>query len=289
MRVENLRATDRLVDMSAGAVNMRRMHPVRSSVIPLVVASAETWTPSRRLQSAAVAERDRVQRKLSELDRRHAELTTALQQVASSREEMREQLAMLNRLAHVASDNGVSDDAAAGGAGDLRQAPRQRTNGGGGQGVRPGAGLTGQTTLRGQAIREAAVRALAASPRAHDPVHYKDWFELLVADGLVPAGKDPLATFLTQLGRSPVVTRTSGHGVYMLDHDFPAGARRKLERLGRELRDAHDAPVGPDVADVAAVRERRNELVTAVDRLERELEEALRSLGPVERPLRALG
>ncbi len=75
----------------------------------------------------------------------------------------------------------------------------------------------------------------------------------------------------------------------MLDHDFPSRARRKLEQLRRELRDAHDIPIGSEVGDVASARVRRNELANEVDRLERQLEEALRSLPPAERPLRATG
>jgi len=202
---------------------------------------------------------------------------------------MREQLAMLNGLAHNAADDAVPDGREFGDDDKVEHPLRQLTNGVIDEGALAGAGTTAARTLRGQAIREAACSALAASPRAHDPVHYKDWFGLLRAEGLIPAGKDPLATFLTQLGRSPVVTRTSGQGVYMLDHDFPARARHKLEQLRGELRDAHDAPVGPNATDVAAVRERRSQLVTEVDRVERELEEAMRSLGSAERPLRAIG
>jgi hypothetical protein len=267
---------------------MSGMRSLQSSVIPLDVASAETWTPSRRLQSAALAERERVQRKLAELDRRHAELARGLDQVAAARDELREQLSMLNRLAHDSDDvsgGERADDA------DLGVGLRKLASGAGDEPAHWGAATstTTGTTLRGQAIREAAVRVLAASPRAYDPVHYKAWFGLLRAEGLLPAGKDPLATFLTQLGRSPVITRTSGQGIYMLDHEFPDRAQRKLEQLQRELRDAHDAAVGPDVANVAAVRERRSELVTEVERLERELDEALRSLTPAERPLSATG
>jgi hypothetical protein len=238
-----------------------------------------------------VADRARVEHKLAELDRQHAELAERLLRVANVRDELRERLAMLNRLVHDAGDEAlaggrsVRDD----GVGDLRLGGVDATAMAGTEpkdveALRPGA-----TVVRGQAIREAAVRALAASPRAFEPVHYREWFELLCAEGLVPAGKDPLATFLTQLGRSPVVTRTSGQGVYMVDHEFPTRARRKLEQLRNDLRDAHDAPVGQHVADVTAVRERRTRLVTEVERLERELEEAMRSLASDERSLRATG
>lgn len=254
---------------------------MEASVIPLVVAATATWTPSRRLQSAALAEHERVERKLDELDQRHAALEKRLGEVTAARDELREQLAMLNRLIHGADDEILASEAETEDPAAMQ--PRRR----GRPAVEPfkAVDAPGATALRGQAIREAAARALAASPRAGEPVHYKDWFELLRADGVVPAGKDPLATFLTQLGRSPVITRTSGKGVYMLDHEFPARARKKLEQLRRELRDAHDAPVNSEFANAASVRIRRIELATDVNRLERELEEALRSLTPVERPL----
>lgn len=258
------------------------MRRVENSVIPLAVASPETWTPSRRLKSAAVAERDRVERKLAELGCRHAELAEALQDVADARDELREQLAILSRLAEGAgrqelvhrTEERISADARA---------------------ARPLAGATSSdahadqrdTVLRGQAIREAAVRTLATSSRAHEAVHYKEWYMLLRARGFVPAGKDPLATFLTQLGRSPLVTRSSEQGIYLLDHDFLTRARRQLERLRHELRDAHDAAVGSGAAELAAGRERRVSLTAEVGRVERDLEEALRSMAPDVNELRA--
>ena len=36
-------------------------------------------------------------------------------------------------------------------------------------------------------------------------VHYRDWYDLLVDAGARVAGKDPVATFLTQVARAPGV------------------------------------------------------------------------------------
>jgi len=133
--------------------------------------------------------------------------------------------------------------------------------------------------LRGASIRETAVRVLAANTEPDAPVHYRDWFELLTAQGFMPAGKDPLATFLTQVGRSPVVQRTTASGVYVLDHEFPKRARERLAQLAVELSEAQQLSADPTVDEIAEARERRAQLSAEMQVAERQLEEALRSLG----------
>lgn len=59
--------------------------------------------------------------------------------------------------------------------------------------------------LRGKKLQEIAVELLRQRRGAHAVVHYRDWFELVVEAGLRVAGKDPLATFLTQIARAPAV------------------------------------------------------------------------------------
>ena len=61
--------------------------------------------------------------------------------------------------------------------------------------------------LRGPAIRREAVCVVLAHPDRPDALHYRDWFALLKQAGFEVAGKDPLATFLTQLSRSPPCAR----------------------------------------------------------------------------------
>jgi len=59
--------------------------------------------------------------------------------------------------------------------------------------------------LRGRRLREVAIEILARSKGAGVPIHYKEWFELLMDQGLVVGGKDPRATFLTQISTAPEV------------------------------------------------------------------------------------
>ena len=48
-------------------------------------------------------------------------------------------------------------------------------------------------------------------------VHYREWYDLLVADGHRIAGKDPVATFLTQVSRAPEVESVGRRtGMYRL-------------------------------------------------------------------------
>lgn len=63
--------------------------------------------------------------------------------------------------------------------------------------------LTGE--LRGQKLQEVAVELLRQRRGAGAVVHYREWFDLLAGAGVTVAGKDPLATFLTQIGRAPSV------------------------------------------------------------------------------------
>lgn len=59
--------------------------------------------------------------------------------------------------------------------------------------------------LRGQRLREIAVEVLRNKKGPGSIVHYREWYELLLETGLRVAGKDPLATFLTQIARAPGV------------------------------------------------------------------------------------
>jgi hypothetical protein len=140
----------------------------------------------------------------------------------------------------------------------------------------------GATVLRGARIREAAVRVLAANAPAEAPVHYRDWFELLTAQGFMPAGKDPLATFLTQIGRSPLVQRTTSQGMYVLDLKFPQRARERIARLSADLAATQELSPNATVEEIAAARERRAQLTAELQETERHLEEALRALGDID-------
>jgi hypothetical protein len=86
---------------------------------------------------------------------------------------------------------------------------------------------------------------------------------------------------LTQITRSPVVRRAGAPGVYALDFEAPALLRQRLRKLEAALA---QAPVGVGSAEeLASGRERRAEQMRAIRAAERDLEEALRSLGDESR------
>jgi hypothetical protein len=94
--------------------------------------------------------------------------------------------------------------------------------------------------LRGQTLRDAAIDVLARRHGLGEPIHYRQWFELLVSEGHHVGGKDPVASFLTQVTRSPVVERAPGApGVYKVD---PAsGADRALRAYAEAENDLRRA------------------------------------------------
>ena len=244
---------------------------VAGIAIALDVATADTWAPSRRMQSAAVAERERVERELRRLAIRESQLAAELEAVRASRAELEQQR---NVLDHFADGPARSPGRESHRLRVLPDAEPPTPNGG----VAPEK----MTMLRGARIREAAVRALAASSPPDAAVHYRDWFKLLTAQGFMPAGKDPLATFLTQIGRSPVVRRSTSAGMYVLDLEVPQRARARLARLAEELADVRERSPAVTVEEIAATRERRTHLTAEMQETERQLEEALRSLGETE-------
>jgi hypothetical protein len=57
--------------------------------------------------------------------------------------------------------------------------------------------------LRGQRLQEIAVRVLSERHPEGEPIHYKQWYSLLREAGYSIGGKDPQATFLASISRSP--------------------------------------------------------------------------------------
>lgn len=217
-----------------------------------------TPSPSARLLRAVAAE-------LLELDRTGERLI-------GRREQLHAELAALERsLAAVEERRALLDSlAAAPEAAQSTARPRLA------RGAAPAA-TAARRILRGTEIRETAIGILLAAPEGASPIHYRRWFELLEEAGFGVSGRDPLAVFLTQVSRSPLVRRTTRAGVYELDREAPERLRRQLARLQVELRET--AAAGPAGADGPSLRRRREQITTAIGRVERALEEAARSLG----------
>jgi chaperonin cofactor prefoldin len=209
---------------------------------------------------AAVAERADLGRHRERLLATRERLRAELDDVEAALRELDERDALLDRLAGPVPERPVA---------------------------RPAVGPGGATPLRGPAIRRVAVEVLRARPDRPQALHYRDWFEALRAAGYAVAGKDPLAVFLTQLSRSPVVRRGTQSGVYELDPAAPRRLRDRLERLHAELRGLTAAP--SPTADLTAIRARRAALTTEITRVEKALEEAEAVLGAAAGPVAAAG
>ena len=136
--------------------------------------------------------------------------------------------------------------------------------------------------LRGPSIRRVATKLLAEDAK-QPAVHYRDWYEQLRAAGYEVEGKDPLAVFLTQLSRSPVVRRSTQAGVYEIDHDALARLRAERVRLEREMREL----LSSEGSDLTTIRAKREELTREVGQVERALEEAAEVLASPQKQVHA--
>jgi hypothetical protein len=208
-------------------------------------------TPSARLVRAAAAERDDLRRHRERLLAAREDLHAELARIDASLRELDERDALLDRLAGQAAPAAESAE-----VGERRS----------------------HAALRGPAIRRAAVEVLLAHPDRPQALHYRAWFAALGAAGYEVAGKDPLAVFLTQLGRSPVVRRGTQSGVYELDRGAPRRLRDELDALHGELRGIAAAPSA--TADLTAIRGHRAALTAQINQVEKALEEAEEVLGP---------
>ncbi len=61
--------------------------------------------------------------------------------------------------------------------------------------------------LRGQRLREVAVEVLRREVGPGAPIHYRQWYDLLLTAGHSVGGRNPVATFLAQIHRSEHVER----------------------------------------------------------------------------------
>jgi hypothetical protein len=164
---------------------------------------------------AVVAERGDLERRRDGLLERRSRVQAELDEIEASVAELDERLMLIGRLAgEDAPQQSPPVDAE-------REPPDARS----------------ASILRGPAIRVAAVRVLLADPRRPEALHYREWFNLLAQAGYSVAGKDPLAVFLTQLSRSPLVRRGSDSGVYELELQAPVRLSARLQDLQAQLRE----------------------------------------------------
>src|SRR5579875_1169754 len=151
-------------------------------------------TPSPRLLKAAEAEREQLQRHRCELLAAREGLRAELERIEGSLQTVNERQTLLDRLVGPIGDGGANEM----GEHLARRAADDPVK---------GAHKGDVVVLRGPDIRREAIRVLLAHPDRPEAMHYRDWFSLLSEAGFGVAGKNPLATFLTQLSRSPAVRK----------------------------------------------------------------------------------
>ena len=162
------------------------------------MATAEPWTPSRRMKAAATAERVRVERELSRLSAREEALAHELEQARRAQSTLQDELRVLPRLSHNLTEEDVASAPA--GARRLRVVPD-------GPSV---AEKERNIVLRGAPIRETAVRVLIAATESDQAVHYRTWYQLLCQEGFVPAWKGS-ARYISDADRA-LAGRSPQHG-----------------------------------------------------------------------------
>lgn len=132
-------------------------------------------------------------------------------------------------------------------------------------------------SLRGRELRRVAGRLLWAWMREH-PIHYREWFERVLAEGYAIGGKDPAASFLTNIRDSPAVTRGSSQGFYALDptsvdrlSQAIAEAQAELADVERSIERAYEGE--SQLGSVEALRTHRDHLRQQLKRLHADLQE----------------
>jgi len=225
-----------------------------------------TLTPSSRLLRAADAERVELDRHRERLLAAREQLRAELARIDAGLAEVDDRRRLLDRLApapvDARSSEGTGDDEPSDGPVALHQ--------------ELSGALGAAERLRGTPIRETAVRLLLERRDGVEVIHYRDWFELVIGVGYAIAGKDPLAVFLTQISRSPVVRRGTQAGVYEIDRGALRRLRDRLGQLHEELRELSASK--QTSSDLAAIRARRRELTAEIGQVEKALEEASRLL-----------
>jgi hypothetical protein len=213
---------------------------------------------SNRLRRAAAAERALVAQRRARVEGARARVQTELERLDRELADIDHHIHLLAQIAPGAQEEPPHRN------GDTR--PR----------LDPGA----PRVLRGPAIRQTAVRALVEQYPPVEAIHYRDWYRLLQEHGYAVAGKKPLAVFLSQVSRSPVMRKSTAAGVYALDRDAVERIRRELSELEAQL---HELTGGPGTGPAGGgVQARRRELLLAIGRHERALAEALRGVSSAD-------
>lgn len=210
---------------------------------------ATSTPPHASLVRAAAAEEDRVDRALEKLSHRRDTLAAELADLESQMGELNERRRLLAMLV----------DGPASAAAESVAAPR-----------------TGVIAVRGRELRRVAAQLLWQTSGDRE-IHYREWFERLLAAGYAVGGRDPLASFLTNVRDSPAVVRGAQPGFYRLDPSRRMALFAALEENAASLDDlerslGESRAIGDDDR-VESLRSDRRALTAERKRLESHADE----------------
>jgi DNA repair exonuclease SbcCD ATPase subunit len=202
--------------------------------------------PHASLVRAAAVEEERVDRALQQLSHRRDTLAAEIAGLEAQMNELQERRRLLEMLV----DRPDDEDAGRSGAVTSR---------------------AGVTPVRGRQLRLVAAQLLARWLDG-DEIHYREWFERLLREGYAVGGRDPLASFLTNVRDSPAVVRGSRQGYYRLDPSRRKVVAREIGEAEAELADIEvslsRAREENDNARVEQLRAHRDGVVATLKRLE---------------------
>jgi hypothetical protein len=200
----------------------------------------------------ARSEIERVHRQMSTVEQRRDALRAQLAEVDAELESYARRMKLLEELVFIEQAEPVT------GAAGSRARP-------------------GRQAVKGAELRRVAGRQLWAS-QGEQEMHYREWFERLIAAGYAIGGKDPLASFLTNIRDSPAVARGSKQGYYKLDPLSGGPLEQQLNEVQAELADV-ERSIDRAYADeepsprIDALREHRSHLRQTAKRVEAKLDE----------------
>jgi hypothetical protein len=203
--------------------------------------------PSSSLIRAATGENQRIERALASLRAREHDLGRQLDELREAIRSLLDRQELLAQLTH--GNQGVVEAAAA----------------------RPGR------LVKGRELRREAGRLLWTTV-GDGQIHYREWYERMLVAGVVVGGKDPLASFLTNVRDSPAVARGSRPGYYRLDRATEDAGHRALGEAVAELRDVSARleavrQSGASAAEADRLRNHRDRMTRRVRALEADLAE----------------
>jgi hypothetical protein len=224
---------------------------------------ATSYSPSAAMARSARNEIDRIARALDVIEQRRAALLAQAAELQAEAEDYSRRRHLLEELVQVEHATPTAE-----------------------LGVAPSARVT--RSLKGRELRRVAGQLLWAWMR-EDPIHYREWFERVLAEGYAIGGKDPAASFLTNIRDSPAVTRGSSQGFYALDptsvdriSQAMAEAQAELADVEQSIERAYSGDAGH--GSVEALRTHRDHLRQQLRRLHGDFDEVrfVFGEGPVE-------